>query len=179
MPPTPPDAAHLYQTHIGFVRKWAAIYQHQYRLDEDDLLSEAGLLLLRCLPKYDPRRPFLPWFKRHLLMGFLQLARARARRNARLPKQEFDVDLELIAEDAGDLVITEDTDKPAVAHPDGQRVIDETLRMSKAWLARDPYRVRAEVGRRIRVKSKWGRRRLDAAVAAVTAHINRRAGCRS
>lgn len=166
MPVTSDTITELYLTHLKFIRKWVRLCHYQYRLDEDDLMSEANELFLKCLPKYDPSRPFLPWLKKRLIGGFLELARKKRRRERLAPTTDSDL-CDVPAPDVEARV-----DEP-VAFPteDARRLAAETLRMSKKWFVRDAYHIRAELRRRLSSRSSWDRIRFNRAADAIAARL--------
>lgn len=160
------DPVTLYLKHQKFIRKWVAVYRDQYHMDEDDLLSEADLMFVQCLPTYDPSRSFLAWFKKRLLGGFLSMARKQARRNLILRWDEA-VDPDEVPVETAAL-----EDEP-INHPDGRALAASTFKLTKDWLARPACNVRAELRRRMTAKQGWNRKRFDAAADAIATHLTR------
>lgn len=160
------DPVALYLKHQKFIRKWVAVYRDQYHMDEDDLLSQADLMFVQCLPKYDPSHSFLAWFKKRLLGGFLSMVRKAARRDELFHRDES-VDPDEVP------VETAALDDDPINHPDGRALAASTFVLTKDWLALPACNVRAELRRRMAAKQGWNRKRFDGAAAAIAAHLSR------
>lgn len=164
------DPAALYLKHQGFVRKWVKLYAHQYKLDEDDLYSEAGLLFFKSLDRYDPDRSFLAWFKKRLLYGFLSLAQKAERERQALPRDP-DAALEQVIDGRVECPPDAAPGVPPIPHPDGRRLAREALRLGRRWLLKDPYHARAELMRRQRAYRRWKYKRFGPAADAIAKYL--------
>jgi hypothetical protein len=163
-----PDADALYRKYYPLITKTVRVYSVTYRIHEDDLLSGAGMLFLKCLPRYDPTRPFSPWFKRRLVLGLATLVRKEIKRRTRFVAGDVEPD-----EVMDHRTLT--ADEPfVVPDPDGRRLVRETLDLEEAWHLKNPYHIKAELRRRL-TKKNWTRRRFEKAAAAVTTYLERSA----